>query len=97
MIAEQTLPKRIYIAWFEKSANVWLELEVSGQWLECLTFRPLPGKPPMIVNGMQSIEQAPEAFNDVWGLIVPMDAVKTAYHAYRRTGTEGKAHLRGKA
>lgn len=92
-----SLPESVSIKWLEEQNGAWLELEIVGQYLDWLIFRPLSESPDRCVQQLHNIKDAPAAFLQIYGIVIEVDDIKRAYQSYKKSGrAEGVARLRVK-
>lgn len=80
-------PPAKILRWYEFNSGAWVELKLEGNRLY---FNGLPDKPMQYTcKNLLSINDAPKAWLDIYGDILPMSLIQQAYKAYRlglRTG-----------
>jgi len=91
---EQDIRAPIAVSW--KESGSWAEIEVSGRFLDMITFRHiLPGRKPVLpLQGLDNILDVPKAFLDVYNLNVDMRDIERAVIAYRRRRVSNEGHYR---
>jgi len=94
---DSSLPAHIACSWRDPATRRWCEVEITGEFLEWVTFREVKplSSPLMPIPKLADIADVPNAFLDVWGVVVRMGDIEKAVKDYRRHtgGFEGRSEV----